>query len=199
MARAKVVKLESQPQKVSWGESYSSLLLGMVVVVVIGFIIFSFARNKGEPQKISSVRNEAAKQEKIDKQTRLGLPKTYTVAPGDDLWSISEKLYKSGYNWVDIAKANKLGNPDVLHAGIKLTVPDVKPKIVTIAAKPPMLQEQEAKAIKGESYTIVSGDNLWEISVRAYGDGFRYVEIAKANNLSNPDLIFAGNKLKIPR
>lgn len=198
MARAKVVKLESQPQKTSWGESYSSLLLGMVVVVVVGFIIFSFARNKGEPQQTSSVRNEASKQEKTNKKISSELPKTYTVALGDDLWSISEKLYKSGYNWVDIAKANKLENPDVLHVGNKLTIPDVEAKIVTIA-KPPMSQEQEAKAIKGDSYTIVSGDNLWDIAVRAYGDGFRYVEIAKANNLSNPDIIFAGNKLTILR
>src|SRR5207248_9194835 len=34
-------------------------------------------------------------------QTQVG-QKIYTVAPGDDLWHIAEKFYKSGYNYVDI-------------------------------------------------------------------------------------------------
>ncbi|PIZ97158.1 MAG: lectin, partial [Candidatus Levybacteria bacterium CG_4_10_14_0_2_um_filter_35_8] len=37
------------------------------------------------------------------------------------------------------------------------------------------------------------------IAVRAYGDGYRWVDIARANGLENPDLIFSGNVLKIPR
>jgi nucleoid-associated protein YgaU len=53
--------------------------------------------------------------------------------------------------------------------------------------------------ISGNTYTVVRGDNLWNIAVRAYGDGFRWVEIAKANKLVNPHLIHAGNKFTLPR
>lgn len=199
MARAKAVKSETQPGKATWGESYTSLLLGMIVVVVIGFIIFSFVgRNKEEKTKqTSSTMDNVNAQEQKDKQPNSSLPKTYTVVLGDNLWSIAENLYKSGYNWVDIAKANNLANPDVLEVGNKLTIPDIAPKESTIEQK--TKQASLVNAIKGDSYTVVTGDSLWQISVRAYGDGYKWVEIAKVNKLDNPDLIFSGNKLKIPR
>jgi len=200
MARTKVIKLEAEPKKMAWGNSYGSLLLGMAVVVVIGFVIFSFVRNKGALQQTSSVKNNAVSEEQTDKSKTSGLPKTYTVVAGDHLWSISEKFYKSGYNWVDIAKANNLANPSIIYKDVKLTIPDVKPKIITmVQQKEKVSEESKTNSIKGISYTIASGDNLWNIAVRAYSDGYRFVEIVKANNLSNPDLIFAGNKLKIPR
>ena len=200
VAKTKSINLEVTPKKISWGDSYMSLLLGMVVVVVVGFIVFSFAKNKVNLQQTSSVKDDAATQEQTDSPKSLGLPKTYTVVAGDNLWSISEKIYKSGYNWVDIAKANNLANPGIVHAGVKLTIPDVKPIIVATAQQEEKVSEApSANAIKGNSYTVVSGDNLWDIAVRAYSDGYRFVEIAKANNLSNPDIIFSGNKLTIPR
>jgi len=198
MARTKTIELETETKKMSWRDSYGSLLLGMVVVVVVGFVIFSFVKNKGNLQQTSSVKNNAVSEEQGDK-SKSSLPKTYTVVAGDHLWSISEKFYKSGYNWVDIAKANNLVNPSIVHAGVKLTIPDVKPKIITIAKQEKVSEVPTMNAIKGTSYTIVSGDNLWDIAVRAYSDGYRFVEIAKRNNLGNPDLIFSGNKLTIPR
>lgn len=53
--------------------------------------------------------------------------------------------------------------------------------------------------IDGTSYTVQKGDYLWDIAVRAYGDGYRWVDIARANNLSNPDIIHSGNVFAIPR
>lgn len=50
----------------------------------------------------------------------------------------------------------------------------------------------------GNYYTVVRGDTLWAIAQKFYGNGSRYPEIAKANNISNPDLIHAGQKLLIP-
>ena len=98
----------------------------------------------------------------------------------------------------EIAKANNLANPSLIHAGVKITIPDVKLKIITMVQQK-VSEIPATNAIKGSSYTVVSGDNLWDIAVRSYGDGYRFVEIVRANNLSNPDLIFVGNKLKIPR
>jgi len=46
---------------------------------------------------------------------------------------------------------------------------------------------------------VVKGDNLWQIALRAYGDGYQWVKIARENKLANPDLIHSGNILKIPR
>lgn len=54
-------------------------------------------------------------------------------------------------------------------------------------------------AITGTKYTVKAGDNLWNIAVRAYGNGYKWVEIAKANNLANPRIIHSGNVFIIPR
>jgi LysM domain len=48
------------------------------------------------------------------------------------------------------------------------------------------------------TYTVVSGDTLWAISERFYGDGNKYQVIADASGVSNPDLIQPGQVLTIP-
>ena len=47
-------------------------------------------------------------------------------------------------------------------------------------------------------YTVVRGDTLWGIAQKFYGNGSRYPEIARANNIANPDIIHVGQKLLIP-
>jgi nucleoid-associated protein YgaU len=53
--------------------------------------------------------------------------------------------------------------------------------------------------ISGASYTAQAGDTLWDIAVRAYGNGEKWTEIAKANNLTNPQIIHRGNSFTLPR
>lgn len=48
------------------------------------------------------------------------------------------------------------------------------------------------------TYTVVSGDTLWAISERFYGDGSKYQVIADASGVPNPDLIHPGQVLTIP-
>ncbi|MFZ0831756.1 MAG: LysM peptidoglycan-binding domain-containing protein [Mycobacterium sp.] len=48
------------------------------------------------------------------------------------------------------------------------------------------------------TYTVASGDTLWAISERFYGDGNQYQRIADASGASNPDLIYPGQVLTIP-
>lgn len=50
----------------------------------------------------------------------------------------------------------------------------------------------------GRYYTVVKGDTLWAIAKKYYGDGNRYPEIARANNIANPNIIHIGQKLLIP-
>ena len=49
-----------------------------------------------------------------------------------------------------------------------------------------------------QSYTIQNGDNLSHISQRFYGDAKFYNEIVKANNISDPNKIRAGQSINIP-
>jgi nucleoid-associated protein YgaU len=48
------------------------------------------------------------------------------------------------------------------------------------------------------THTVVSGDTLWAIAERFYGDGSQYQRIADASGISNPDLIHPGQVLTIP-
>ena len=49
-------------------------------------------------------------------------------------------------------------------------------------------------------YTVVKGDSLSKIAEREYGDANRWREIYEANRASikNPNLIYPGQKLRIP-
>ena len=82
------------------------------------------------------------------------------------------------------------------------TAVDVSGLKVEAGAKEKFAAEQKAYVnIPDEWYTVQAGDTLSEIAQKFYGDGSRdsYAKIARANNISNPDLIKVGQKLQIPR
>lgn len=189
-------KLKNFLKKIKLNESAISVILGVLVVIVVGVLIFNYSRGVGKPKEKAThtPSGEIKLIEEGDKLIPEGLPTTYTTQLGDHLWGIAEKFYGSGYNWVDIAKENKLKNANFLAVGQELTIPKAKvrqPSKKTITAF--------GSAIESDSYTVVKGDHLWGIAIRAYGDGYQWVKIANENNLANPDLIHPGNVLKIPR
>jgi nucleoid-associated protein YgaU len=49
-----------------------------------------------------------------------------------------------------------------------------------------------------KTYVVKSGDTLSKIAKEFYGDANKYMDIANANNISNPDKIDVGQELKIP-
>ena len=129
------------------------------------------------------------------------LATTYITKSGDSLWVIAERYYRSGYNWVDIAKANNITNPDVIIAGVNLKIPGVERKVATITASPTptaMANMNKPSQPQAKTYTVKAGEDLWDISVKVYGNGYRWTEIAKLNNLTNPSVIHSGNVLKLP-
>lgn len=117
----------------------------------------------------------------------------HTVQTSEDLWKIAENYYDSGYNWVDIAKANNISNPNLIEIGDELIIPAAEPR------KPTISGISSKDPISGATYTVVKGDSLWNISIRAFGDGYKWVEIAQENELINPDVIHVGNTLTLPR
>lgn len=49
-----------------------------------------------------------------------------------------------------------------------------------------------------EKYTVQAGEYLWQIAEKKYGSGFNAYDIAKANNITDPNIIFAGQELALP-
>lgn len=186
-------------------ESTVSMILGAVVVLVVGVLAYNYFRMNRQPNVTpAEVSTEAPEQQSGNGEVgtpgaSVALPTTHTVSTGENLWGIAEKYFSSGYNWVDIAGVNELRNPNFLEVGQKLTIPKVEIRQALGTGGPAVYPEVTDSRIEGNSYVVLKGDNLWTIAVRAYGDGFKWTEVAKANNLVNPDLIFSGNKLSIPR
>lgn len=180
-------------------ESYVSMGLGLLVILVSGMLIYNFIRSKpvsdsGQDQ----VSNNGTAS--LAPQPVFAVPTIHVVAPGEDLWVIAEKYYRSGYNWTTIAKANNLPDPNIISTGQKLNIP--KADTITVASEqsisPKQTDTSAPEKIVGKTYTVVRGDDLWLISVRAYGDGYQWVKIARANKLVNPNLIHVGNVLTLP-
>jgi len=73
------------------------------------------------------------------------------------------------------------------------------------AAEEAMVEEVVAEATEEpapepavRTYTVESGDSLWAIAERFYGDGSKFQVIADASGIPNPDLIQPGQVLTIP-
>ena len=158
------------------------MVLGAVVIVIVGILIVNYFKDKSGGSIPATSTQTSTKE--------------HVVVKGETLWSISENAFGSGYNWVDIKSANGL-KTETIEVGQKLTIPDVSPKKPTSTLK--TIAVSQPSPITGNTYTVAKGDCLWNIAVKAYGDGFKWVEIAKANKLVNPGIIHAGNILALPR
>jgi nucleoid-associated protein YgaU len=70
------------------------------------------------------------------------------------------------------------------------------------AAPPPVRDLGPTAGTTGqaETYTVAAGDSLSKIAKRYYGDASQWPRIHEANRdqITNPDLIHPGQRLKIP-
>jgi LysM repeat protein len=131
---------------------------------------------------------------------------TYTVARGDNLWSIAKANQISR---TDLAAANKLGSNATLHVGQRLVIPTKgRPASAppTSAASAPLSAPAGAagatptasggeKPVDGQKHVVRMGETLGGIA-RKYG--VRQGDIAVANNITDPKKIQPGQELIIP-
>lgn len=81
---------------------------------------------------------------------------------------------------------------------VQVTIKQYKPPVVTRT----LTTNNTAAASKpsGQNYTVRSGDCLWNIAKRFYGNGSQYTKIYNANRdkIKNPNLIYPNQVLWIP-
>lgn len=197
-------KLETQMES---NQSKVSLVLGALIVLVIGVLVFNyFNRNKASLGPAQQTTQQTQQDVTPDK-----LPGKYTVKEGDTLFTIAEKYYNSGDKFTEIAKANNLSNVDQIGAGQVLEIPKLEAQQAQASPQATTTPEEQSLGtgggnstiwgprIEGDTYTVVEGDWLSTIAGRAYGDIFAYKKLAEVNNIANPDHIEPGQVLKIPR
>jgi len=116
-----------------------------------------------------------------------GTTGTYTVQKGDTLGKIALRY---GTTVAELLRLNGLSNPDVLAIGQTLKVPGGSGAAPASVGTP-----KPATGGQGRTYTVQKGDTLLSIA-RRYG--LTTKQLQAANNITNPDRIFPGQKLVIP-
>lgn len=128
---------------------------------------------------------EEAVQAEAESQPAQTLPATHTVAPGENLYRIGLKY---GMSWVTLAAYNNLPNADYIRVGQVLNIPGGGKPAPGPTPVPP-------DAPGYVDYVVQRGDTLNSIGRKF---DVSWVEIAEANGIVNPNLIYAGQVLKIP-
>lgn len=108
-----------------------------------------------------------------------GRPTIHVVQPGENLFRISLRY---GTTVDAIAKANNIVNPWFIYVGQELKIPTGG------GGMPP-------SGPGGKTYVVQPGDTLYSIAVR---HDTTVQALVVANNLSNPNLIYVGQTLKVP-
>lgn len=177
-------KVTKTKATINWQDNYAGLILGAIIVVILGLLIANFFSKRSE--EIGEGANTTAASEQQSEN-----PTQYKVESGDSLSAISAKVYGSEDFWPVLARVNNISNPNLIFAGNNLEVPS----------------KDKASEIKSQmtqaTYQVQSGDTLFIIAQKMYGDGSLWTRIDVANHVGrlpngNP-LIFAGNTLTIPR
>ncbi|MCX6784104.1 MAG: LysM peptidoglycan-binding domain-containing protein [candidate division WWE3 bacterium] len=117
----------------------------------------------------------------------------------------------SGENTPEVQSAS---TPEASQAELQPAPSDVTTPTPAIATEPSTSQPLSAStsdwvalshdigSISGDTYTVQSGDTLWELSQGRYGSGFDWQKIAIANNITYNDLgkplIYPGQVLTLP-
>ncbi|MEO5289108.1 LysM peptidoglycan-binding domain-containing protein [Limosilactobacillus allomucosae] len=107
---------------------------------------------------------------------------SYTVKAGDTLSAIAAKY---GTTYQALASANSISNPNDIYVG----------QVIKVSATATATSSQTASSASSNgSYTVKSGDTLYGI---ALANGLNWQTLAKQNGISDPNVIFVGQKLSL--
>ena len=106
----------------------------------------------------------------------------YTVKTGDTLWDIAQNELGNGARYREIMELNGLKN-EIIYPGQVLKLPSANSG------------NSGSQTVK--TYTVKTGDTLWDIAKNQLGKGSRYKEIVSLNDL-NSSIIYPGQILKLP-
>src|SRR3990167_7002054 len=106
MAKSTLVKKLTKISKFNWQESYASLILGAIIVVILGLLVANFfaKRDQGTIDQADQTQQT---------QNEQGAPvagSNYKVKENDSLSKISEEVYGSQEFWPALAAVNNIAN-----------------------------------------------------------------------------------------
>ncbi|CAN5210104.1 hypothetical protein BH11CYA1_BH11CYA1_32050 [soil metagenome] len=148
-----------------------------------------------QQQQEVAQNNQPVDQTQAPGQANALESRSYTIRTGDNLWNIAKDNLGDATKWNDIYKLNAdvLGaNPELIRPGTTIQLPGAESADIASATTP---------GISGSgSYTVQSGDTLWDIAHDQLGDATKWGDIYKANSEligSNPGMIQPGQQLSL--
>lgn len=180
-------------------QSYISLFFGLLIVLIAGILVFNYAKKN---EATLGPAGQTVAENKVQDVKPENLPGKYTVKDGDTLFTIAQSYYQDGYKYNELTKVNKIADENIIAVGQVLEIPKLENVTNTqadLGTGGAVNSTIWGDKISGDTYTVVEDDWLSKIAGRAYGNIEDFEKIAKANNITNPDLIEPGTVLKIPR
>ena len=162
--------------------------------------LFDFARDVG--RKIFDTDAEAADNIKEMIEMKSTPVKNLDVQFDDGTATLSGVCHsQADREQIILMTGNCKGVEKVVADGLTGPVPAPPPVESTQADSPAAATEPAPAEEKVEFYEVKSGDSLSLIAKHFYGDPMQYPRIHEANLAvigDNPDLIFPGQKIRIP-
>ena len=151
----------------------------------------------------SGARADADYYEKMFRKAQKNMKPVRFIASNDITDDISvmvlvksveavEKAGEEGDKYLSI-KLQEYKAPGKRYVAVQTVAATVKQEDTAAAA------EINPAVTENKTHTVQSGDTLWGIAKKYYGNGSQYTKIASANpDIKNPNLIYPGQVLSIP-
>lgn len=151
----------------------------------------------------SGARADADYYEKMFRKAQKNMKPVRFIASNDITDDISvmvlvksveavEKAGEEGDKYLSI-KLQEYKAPGKRYVAIQTVAATVKQEDTAAAT------ETNPAVTENKTHTVQSGDTLWGIAKKYYGNGSQYTKIASANpDIKNPNLIYPGQVLSIP-
>ncbi|MCK5346757.1 MAG: LysM peptidoglycan-binding domain-containing protein, partial [Candidatus Heimdallarchaeota archaeon] len=138
---------------------------------------------------------------------------THIASPGDSAIGLALQYYGSYnlktliekanpyFDWYNIKCGDTIVIPEYSEMKVKSPTPenDLSQKRDESAGEPVIEERSKRKeSTEFEVYTVKKGESLWVIAQKKLGNGTRYREIMKLNNMTS-DVVNEGMRIKIPK
>ncbi|MBL95831.1 MAG: hypothetical protein CFH06_00690 [Alphaproteobacteria bacterium MarineAlpha3_Bin5] len=171
-------------------------------------LILKFPAEKNAPTEVLQIPDSDQKQEfelnitTVDYNDMGDITIGGTAPPGAIIYLyLDESLLgtakaQGNGNWLVNPKKSVIPG----HYTLRADHTDAKGTVISRVRYPFERAKNLKQMAKGIYVVVQPGNSLWRISRRAYGSGFNYTKIYKANSkqIENPDLIYPGQVFEIP-
>lgn len=173
---------------------------GVIGNFMLGWVLISYLFTQGVPVPVNTVlvektlsggpaqqaglqpKDEIIKLIVLGKKQETATPadkKTYTIQKGDTLWTIAETFYSSGYFAYDIARTNHIINPNLIHQGNNLILPELQNTALKFSPAVSKIKQQPNR-----TYAIKTTNDLIALSKQFEGIAIQLVIIRNHKNFT---------------